>query len=113
MAMKTRFAEAIYLGHKKYEFRRSLVRITPGSTVLIYEVRPVGMITGQFLVADVFAGEPSEICDLEETAWGREVAHQYLAGAKRCSAIKIAGVQRWDRPVVAPPPVPQSYRFLD
>jgi predicted transcriptional regulator len=113
MAMKTRFAEAIYSGHKKYEFRRNSVRISPGSTVLIYEVCPVGLITGQFLVADVIMGTPSEICDLDETAWGRDVAKRYLAGAKRCSAIRISLPEKWGRPLVAPAPIPQSYRFLD
>ena len=57
LALRPRFAEAIYSGDKSVELRRvKPKRIRPGTLVAIYETSPVRSITGYFVVDKLFFG---------------------------------------------------------
>jgi predicted transcriptional regulator len=112
MSIRPELADAIYNGTKCFEFRRCYVRIPVGSIVLLYEIRPVARITGQFTVAEVIFGLPHDLIELESNRVARECAVAYLAGALRASALRIQSPGRWATPIRMTNP-PQSYRFVD
>jgi predicted transcriptional regulator len=112
MSVRPELAEAIYNGIKCFEFRRCHVRIPVGSTVLLYEVRPVARLTGQFTVAEVIVGRAGDLIVLEPNSMAQEFAAAYLEGAVRASALRIESPVRWAASVRMANP-PQSYRFLD
>src|ERR1039458_10613605 len=72
MSVRPELAEAIYNGIKCFEFRRCHVRIPVGSTVLLYEVRPVARLTGQFTVAEVIVGRAGDLIVLEPSSMRSE-----------------------------------------
>ena len=112
MSIRPELADAIYNGIKCFEFRRCYVRIPTGSTVLLYEIRPVARITGQFTVAEVIFGRAGDLIKLEANHVAQEFAATYLQGAVRASALRIESPGRWASPIPMTNP-PQSYRFID
>lgn len=117
MSIRTVFADAIFSGIKRHEFRRVRVAFKPGDIVFVYEPVPVACLTGQFTVAGVKYGEADDLISLESTIGTQAVARCYLKGARNASAIEITQARRWEAAVslaCALPGVraPQSYAFL-
>jgi predicted transcriptional regulator len=85
-------AQAIYLGRKRVEFRRGHVNIAPGDRVLIYETKPVGLVTEQFDVAQVLYASPAAVLDNARDRTEPETIEQarpYLEGARMATAVYI------------------------
>lgn len=61
ISLETRHARRIYAGTKKVELRRRPMRVSPGTTVWIYEKVPVGSITGSATVTAVHTGLPIQL----------------------------------------------------
>lgn len=80
----------VLAGRKRVEFRRVRASVKPGDRVFIYEVQPVGKITGRFTVETVVHGPPAELLELERDPDARALAAPYLEGAKVATAIVIA-----------------------
>ncbi len=72
LSLRPEWAEAIYRREKRVEFRRQRVRVEPGDLVVIYETRPVGLVTGEFVVRGVHYGRPRDIKKLESDLQRRE-----------------------------------------
>lgn len=61
ISLESRHAHRIYAGTKKVELRRRPMRISPGTTVWIYEKVPVGSITGSATVTAIHTAAPSKL----------------------------------------------------
>lgn len=99
MSLHSRWAQAIYAGNKTWEFRRGAPRMQAGETVLIYETQPRGEVTGRCEVADVIEAGPEQLAQLELNPDAREHLRSYLAGAQRCCAFRLTGVERFAQPL--------------
>jgi predicted transcriptional regulator len=115
ISIQPQFALPILDGTKRFELRRQVPRLRVGDRALIYASAPLGHVVGEFSVADVLAGSPEEVwaaiggasSGLPEGGF-----FAYLRGAKRCAAIAIGAVRRYDPPLPLPFRAPQSYLFL-
>ena len=117
MSIRPRYAEAIYGGSKRYEFRRVRSRIRTGDRVLVYECTPISRVTGEFRVGDVVTGTPAELLALEHSD-GRAEIERYLFGAHVASAIEIVDAIRWKKArewqeFLRGRKPPQSYGFFE
>ena len=112
------YAEAIYTGAKRHEFRRVRASFVSGDRVLVYEPLPTGLVTGEFVVGTVHQGLPSDITCLETDPWSRIAAEHYLRGAHIATAIEVTAATKWEAgiklhdvsPGIRPP---QSYVFIN
>lgn len=119
MAIRPAYAQAILTGRKRVEFRkRPLAQDI--ETVLIYETAPTKRIVGSFQVGRSTLLEPM-------TAWARYhrrgcIAEgdfkAYYSDSERAVAIEVVAPSRFLVPVALdaltpPPPVPQSFLYVD
>jgi predicted transcriptional regulator len=118
IALRPRFANAIYTGLKTVELRRT--RPLGGfGLVFIYETSPIGAITGYFRSAGVRRLEKDEIWKRygESIAVTESEFDQYLEGLKFGTIIGVTAPVRFSRRIsireaVGTEDVPQSFRFL-
>jgi predicted transcriptional regulator len=97
MSLRPTFAEAIYSGSKRFEFRRVRASINYGERVLVYESAPSSRLTGEFWVGNVVSASPSEVLTLEPNVESRRLAESYLSGARVATAIEVVNPLRWQR----------------
>ena len=117
LSIRSEYAEAIYLGLKRFEFRKNRVSIQTGDTAIIYETRPTSLLTGQFSIGKVFYGTTDKLIKLEAKMTARQFARKYLTDVEFASALEILRPIRWENgirlgdkfPRVRPP---QSYLFV-
>lgn len=97
LSIKPEFAEKIFNGTKKYEFRKSIFKRPDIHKIIVYVSSPVKKIIGEFLVEDI-------LCDTVESIWNK--THQYAGISKqyyqtyyknrdKAYAIKIGNVIRY------------------
>lgn len=114
------WANLIYKGEKTVEVRRRFNPTAEGMTVLFYETRPVGMVTGQAVITRV---EPATVGDLLDetmathTRIPRPDLLKYANGTTRLSAIHLIDARRFTRPFplsdLGVGLAPQNYRYIE
>lgn len=114
------WANLIYEGRKTVEVRRRFNPTAEGMTVLFYETRPVGMVTGRAVIARV---EPATVDDLLDetmethTRIPRPDLLKYANGTTRLAAIHLIDARRFTRPFplsdLGVGLAPQNYRYIE
>ena len=98
LSIKPKFANRIFSGIKKYEFRKTIFR-REVNRVFLYETTPVGKITGYFRYRRILKGTPEEIWSICQKYAGiseREF-FQYYSKSKLAYAIEVEEVIRFKR----------------
>jgi predicted transcriptional regulator len=117
LSIKPVYAEAIFSGTKRFEFRRSIFKHDI-KVVVVYITSPVGQVTGEFSVKDIITDDVDALWARTEKMAGidRKVFLDYFAGREVGHAIVIGDVRRYDQPLdlqesfgVRPP---QSFLYL-
>jgi len=119
LSIKPEFAELIFNGTKKYEFRRSIFKNTSIKTVVVYASSPVQKVIGEFDVEKI-------INDDVNTLWRRTRQHagidkeyflKYFENKDSGFAIQIKKIRRYETPLclkksfnLSPP---QSFVYID
>ena len=119
LSIKPEFAERIFDGTKRFEFRRSVFRDRSVRTVVLYVTRPVGMIVGEFDVGDIITETPDFLWERTRAHAGisREFFDSYFEGRDRANAIEVAEVRRFATPIKPGAAIenftpPQSYMYV-
>ena len=61
LSIKPEYAQKIFSGEKKYEYRRRLFKRKDINIVVVYVTKPVGKVIGEFEIDDVLEGNPNSI----------------------------------------------------
>lgn len=120
LSIKPEFAERIFDGSKRFEFRKAPYRNQSVRTVAVYVTQPVGLIIGEFDVDDIIEASPERLWETTRDHAGisREFFDAYFAGRDTAFALKVGDVRRYDAPI-DPEEVldnftaPQSYMYVD
>lgn len=110
LSIKPEFADKIFSGEKKYEYRKtSFTREV--STVVVYATQPVGLIIGEFDVEGVLQGTPSDIWKETKSDSGisEDFFDKYFVGRDQGYAIKIKRPRLYGNAIN---PYGQSRRFV-
>jgi len=101
LSIKPEFAERIFQGIKRYEFRKALFKNRNVSRVVVYASAPISKVIGEFEIA--------EIIELEkELLWKQTQKHsgipknyfdEYFYGRKIGYAIKISKSRLYKSPL--------------
>ena len=100
LSIKPLYAEAIFRGEKRFEFRRAIFRKAV-NIVVVYITSPTCLVVGEFDVTDV-------ISDSVEDLWSRTSRHagidrdkffDYFRGCEVGHAIAIGRVRKYRTPL--------------
>jgi predicted transcriptional regulator len=100
LSIRPQYAEAIFRGEKRFEFRRAIFR-RKVDVVVVYITSPVCRVAGEFEVEEI-------ICDSVGALWNRtrgsagierERFFEYFSGRRAGYAIAIGAVRSYPRPL--------------
>ncbi len=101
LSIEPKYAEAVFSGIKKYEFRRTIFKRKDIDRVYLYSNSTVKKIVGSFEVGIILDGTPQEIWKKCHKYGGisEEDFFKYFAGARKAFAIEIKNAQRFSEPI--------------
>lgn len=118
LSIKPEYAEKIFNGTKKYEYRKNIFRNKNVDTVVVYASSPWKYIIGEFKIETI-------LCDNIESIWeqthdfsgiSEQFYRMYFAHKACAFAIKIGNVKKYKKPKQLSDfhidHAPQSYVYL-
>lgn len=118
MSIKPEFAEKIFQGKKKFEFRRTIFKNPDIRTVVVYASYPVMKVIGEFEIDHIMEKDIASLWSKTQKHSGisKECFFNYFNKKESGFAIKIKSVKRYQQPKsitldfnVMPP---QSFLYL-
>lgn len=99
LSIKPEFAEKIFNGTKKYEFRKSIFKNKNVDTVVVYASSPWQYVIGEFKIETILSGNVDRIWEQTRELSGisEEFYRMYFAHKTNAYAIKIGNVTRFKR----------------
>lgn len=120
LSIKPEFVKEIFLGKKKFEYRKSIFTNKKVTSVIVYSTMPVGKIVGEFTIEAVLMDKPQTLWrkTSEYSGISKKFFDEYFAGRDQAYAIKIGTLLLYDDPIdpyekwdsFVPP---QSFRYID
>jgi len=119
LAIKPEFAEKIFNGIKKVEYRRIIFKSDKITSIVVYASSPVQKIIGEFEIDEVLIGSPEQLWDAtsQEAGISKSCFDQYFADKDTGYAIRIKSVKKYRTPLclkldfkISHPP--QSFQYL-
>ena len=99
LSIKPEFADKIFAGTKRYEFRRAVFKKEGVDEVLVYASSPVQRVIGEFRIGKIISGDV-------ETVWRKTSKHSgitreyylsYFDGRDNANAIQVESPRRFAR----------------
>jgi predicted transcriptional regulator len=119
LSIKPEYAEKIFNGTKRFEYRKIAPRDVNFHTVVLYVTMPVGKIVGEFEVASVLRESPVVLWRQTKAASGisRRLFDAYFKGRAEAVAIAVQKPKRYPKPlmlqdVLGSDTPPQSFQYL-
>src|SRR5690606_27047140 len=118
LSIKPEFAERIFDGSKKYEFRKAVFKNSDITTVVVYASSPIQRVIGEFEIETIISDSPEKLWKKTKQFAGieEEFFYEYLADREMGFAIKIKTTKRYKEALclrehfnVAPP---QAFLYL-
>jgi predicted transcriptional regulator len=119
LSIKPEFAELIFEGKKKFEFRRTIFKKDNVKTIVVYASSPIQKVIGEFEIEDILNEQLSYLWKKTKKHAGiqEEYFYQYFGDKSNGYAIKIKNAMRYKKPLslkdnfnVFPP---QSFLYLN
>ena len=97
LSIKPEFAEKIFDGTKKFEFRKSIFKNTDVQTVIVYASSPVQQVIGEFTIDSILNDDVDTIWEQTARYAGitRDFYLSYFANKEKAYAIKIRNPKRY------------------
>lgn len=101
LSIKPGFAEKIFSGEKKYEFRRAIFKDKNVTSVIIYASSPTQKVIGEFDISEIHEMDP-------QTLWRETSKHsginkkyfdEYFRGKEKGFAIEVGEMRKYQRPL--------------
>ena len=120
LSIKPQFANKIFDGTKKYEFRKSIFNNYKISKVIVYASYPIKKVVGEFEIEDIITDEPEILWEKTKDYSGitKEFYDSYFNERKKAYAIKIKSFRKYNIPKCLKADFdisfpPQSFRYID
>lgn len=101
LSIKPEFAERIFQGSKRYEFRKVLFKKRNIDKVIVYASAPISKVIGEFEIDNILEHEVEELWEITKRYSGipKEYYDMYFNGRKFGYAIKIRNSVLYDKPL--------------
>lgn len=99
LPIKPEYAEKIYHGIKKYEYRKTTIRNGCPGKIVLYETRPVSQITGEIRIGSVLNENPETIWNKTNKYGGitKQNFDNYYKGKSKCVAYEIVEARKYTK----------------
>ena len=99
LSIKPEFAEKIFNGTKKYEFRKSIFKNKDVDTVVVYASSPWQYVIGEFKIETILCDNVNKIWEQTHAFSGisETFYRQYFAHKDKAYAIKIGNVTKFKK----------------
>lgn len=99
LSIKPEFANKIFDGSKKYEFRRSLFKNKNVDKIIVYASAPISRVIGEFDIDIVIKKDVHELWNdtKEHSGITRDFYLSYFKGKEEGFAIKVKKATRYDK----------------
>ncbi len=119
LSIKPEFAEKIFDGSKKYEFRRSVFKNRDIKTIIVYSSSPVQKVIGEFDIDLIINSDLSSLWEKTKEFAGinKKYFFDYFKSKETGYAIKIKETRKYNQALCirkdfnASPP--QSFMYID
>jgi predicted transcriptional regulator len=100
LSIKPEFAEKIFDGTKKFEFRKAVFKNQNIKTIIVYASSPVKKVIGEFTVDMILNNSLDKLWELTRDYSGisEEYFYEYFSEKERGFAIKIKSTKRYKEP---------------
>jgi predicted transcriptional regulator len=118
LSIKPRFAELIFNGSKKYEFRKAMFKKEGITTVVVYSSSPMQKVIGEFEIERILTDDLASLWAQTKDAAGIEedYFYSYFGERQQGFALKIKSTKKYKTPLnlkehfnLTPP---QSFLYL-
>ncbi|MBN2858466.1 MAG: ASCH domain-containing protein [Candidatus Delongbacteria bacterium] len=101
LSIKPEYANKIFAGTKKYEFRRSIFKNPNIKTIVVYSSSPVQKVIGEFEIETILKTNINDLWNLTEQGSGinKDFFFEYYKGRECGFAIKIKKTLRYEEPL--------------
>lgn len=119
LSIKPEFAEKIFDGTKRFEFRRRIYKREAVKSIIVYASAPISMVIGEFEIETVLHDNLNSLWDSTNEFAGisEEYYREYFTGKESGYAIEVKKVRKYSVPLgiresfgIAPP---QSFAYVD
>lgn len=117
LAIKPEFADKIFWGIKKYEYRK-VIFTKKVDKVIIYASSPVSKVVGEFTIDSIVKGKPDKVWQETKNYAGITESYfkDYFKGKDIAYAIKIKDCCKYSKPLslkeIGVQYAPQSFSYL-
>lgn len=100
LSIKPEFANKIFDGTKKFEFRKSIFKNKDIKTIVVYASSPVQQVIGEFEIEKILNFDLDTLWSLTQDFSGisEEFFYEYFADRQLGYAIKIKKAKRYSKP---------------
>lgn len=100
LSIKPEFANKIFEGTKKYEFRRTIFKRTDIRRIIVYASSPIQQVIGEFEIDDILKDDVENLWYLTSKYSGisKNFYDLYFENKEQAYAIKIGKVKRYSSP---------------
>ena len=119
LSIKPEFADKIFSGEKKYEYRKVIFAQKGVKTIVVYSTMPIGKIIGEFEIEEILQSDPSSIWKETKDFSGIKSSffNEYFHGRSVAYAIKVKNATLYSEPIIPTDIIdnffaPQSFRYL-
>ncbi len=101
LSIRPEYADRIFKGEKKYEYRKTLFKREDVDTVIVYATKPVGKVIGEFKIDSIMEDNPINIWEKTKLYSGidKNVYTEYFAGREKGFAISIKKTRIYKKPL--------------
>jgi predicted transcriptional regulator len=101
LSIKPEFADKIFKGSKRFEFRRSIFKNPNISKIIVYASSPVQKVIGEFEIDHIMNLQLNELWQKTRRYSGisEEYFYEYFGDKENGYAIKIKSVKKYKRPL--------------
>lgn len=118
LSIKPEYAERIFDGTKKFEFRKSIFKDESIKTIVVYASSPMQKVIGEFEIESIINDNLHNLWERTKQFAGidEKFFYQYFAEREKGFAIKIKKVTKYDKPLSLKDDfnltAPQSFLYL-
>ena len=100
LSIKPEFANKIFDGTKKYEFRKSIFKRDDIKTVVVYASSPVQQVIGEFEIEKILYQEVEQLWRITQKFAGinKDFYDNYFADKEMAFAIQVGKIHRFQKP---------------
>lgn len=101
LSIKPEYAQRIFKGEKKFEYRKRLFKRTDVKVVIVYVTKPVGKVVGEFEIGEIIEDNPMIIWEHTKKYSGinKDDYIDYFGGNEKGFAISIKNTTIYKTPL--------------